>query len=759
MYVTRPLSLYKNCADALSLPPPEGPNSGILVIQDEDLEPTSCFGLGESHEVEELPFPQNLNLELFYRSGISLNRTTHYHHVAFIPVLNQPLSSNKYYVIQLNGKKRGEAYINSKEEDLDTCCFYNAVSDVPLHPIDISDTHQVFEIYPRRSKVTFRGGFSAKSVAPDGYPPRFLSRRWKVSASTSSDSTLGKASGVNEALRASKPEFKFSLAKKSSESVAVGKWYCPFMFIKEGTHRTLKEEMRKSMFYEMTLEQKWEQIFSCKNEHGMGNTVNVDAVVQKEVVVIAGWEAEVDEANTAEGFLWFNSFNNVGEKSSVGLSTAVVERMKWEQERVGWNGGKEKQVRVKKVEEFEGTNGWNKFGCYVMYVTRPFSLYKKSADALSLPPPEGPNSGILVIQDEDLEPTSCFGLGESHEVEELPFPQNLNLELFYRSGISLNRTTHNHHVAFIPVLNQPLSSNKYYVIQLNGKKRGEAYINSKEEDLDTVYNAVSDVPLHPIDISDTHQEFEIYPRRSKVTFRGGFSAKSVAPDGNPPRFLSRRWKVSASTSSDSTLGEASGVNEALRASKPEFKFSLAKKSSESVAVGKWYCPFMFIKEGTHRTLKEEMRKSMFYEMTLEQKWEQIFSCENEHGMGNTVNVDAVVQKEVVVIAGWEAEVDEANTAEGFLWFNSFNNVGEKSSVGLSIAVVERMKWEQERVGWNGGKGKQVRVKKVEEFEGTNGWNKFGCYVLVETFVLKRLDGSIVLTYTFKHHDQLRSKWE
>ncbi|KAL9325043.1 hypothetical protein ACSQ67_005688 [Phaseolus vulgaris] len=393
-----------------------------------------------------------------------------------------------------------------------------------------------------------------------------------------------------------------------------------------------------------------------------------------------------------------------------------------------------------------------------MYVTRPLSLFKKSLDALSWPPPEGPNSGILVIQDEeDMEPISCFGLGEFHEVKELPFPQNLNLELFYRSGISVNRTTHYHHVAFIPVLNQPLSSNKYYVINLNKKKRGEAYINSKEEDLDTFcfYNGVTDEALHPIDISDTHQEFEIYPRRSKVTFRSGFSAKSVAPCGYPPRFLSRRWKVGASSAS--SLSEASGLNETLRASKPEFKFSLEKKSSDAVAVGKWYCPFMFIKEGAHKTLKEEMRKPMFYEMTLEQKWEQIFSCGNENEAAKTVIVDAVVQKEVVVIGGWE--MHEMDTAEGFVWFHSLNNVGEKRSVGLSSAVVERMEWEQKRVGWNGGKEKQIRVKKVEEFKGAKGWTKFGCYVLVETFVLKALDGSTLLTYAFKHHDELRSKWE
>lgn len=170
---------------------------------------------------------------------------------------------------------------------------------------------------------------------------------------------------------------------------------------------------------------------------------------------------------------------------------------------------------------------------------------------------------------------------------------------------------------------------------------------------------------------------------------------------------------------------------------------------------------MFIKEGTHKTLREEVRKSMFYEMTLEQKWEQIFYCENEHGMENTnVNVDAVIQKEVINIAEWEAVIDdERDAGEGILWFNSFSNIGEKNSVGLSMAIVERMKWEQQRVGWIGGNENQIRVQKVEEFKGTNGWKKFGCYVLVETFVLRRLDGSIVLTYAFKHHHQLRSKWE
>ncbi|KAF7827896.1 DUF1262 family protein [Senna tora] len=403
-----------------------------------------------------------------------------------------------------------------------------------------------------------------------------------------------------------------------------------------------------------------------------------------------------------------------------------------------------------------------------MYVTRPLSLYKKSPEALSLPPPQGPHSGILVIQDDEQEKpssssssSSCFGFGDFHEVKELPFPQNQKTELFYRSGISVNRATHYHQVAFIPVLGHPLSSNLYYVVHPNGKHRG-AYSSLEEEELDTFcfFNSVSIEPNLPLDINNAHQVFEIFPQRSSVTFRKGFSAKSAAQDTYVPKFLNRRWRVSASASSDSSLGEAAGVDDALRARLPEFDFSLANRTSEGVVVGKWYCPFMFIKEGTHKTLREEMRKPMFYEMTLEQRWEQVFSCENHSGtQKDVVVVDAIVQKEKVVISGWEAMLDERDLTEGFLWFKSQNNFGQESSVGLSKGIVERMKWEEERFGWNNGNERQVRVKKVEEFEGTNGWKKFGCYVLVERFALKRMDGSLVLTCDFKHTHQMRSKWE
>lgn len=107
MYVTRRLSTYRKSLASLSDPPPEGPNSGILVIQDEEAMPTRCLGLCDTDRIKELPLPQNKSLELYYAQGISYLRTLHFHNVFFVPVLNQPLSSNLYYAIHPYGKDRG----------------------------------------------------------------------------------------------------------------------------------------------------------------------------------------------------------------------------------------------------------------------------------------------------------------------------------------------------------------------------------------------------------------------------------------------------------------------------------------------------------------------------------------------------------------------------------------------------------------------------------------------------------------------------
>lgn len=386
-------------------------------------------------------------------------------------------------------------------------------------------------------------------------------------------------------------------------------------------------------------------------------------------------------------------------------------------------------------------------------MTRPLSLYKKFPTELSLPPSEGPNSGILVVQDEEAEPTCCFGLFKSHEIRDVPFPQNKNLKIRYTTSNGQSQQVSQFYATFIPVINQPLSSNRYYAIKTRGSHKGEAFANSKEEDKGTCFcfNYVRDVPPKPLDPNDVNQQFEIFRKR-------GFVAKSVSPDGFPPKFLGRRgWTVHTSTPRDFQLGDdAQGVDTTLRGRLPDFNFPLSYKSSQPVVVGKWYSPFMFIRDGS--TLEDQMRRSMYYEITLEQTWEQLFACERDNdSQGNAVVVDVVVQREVVSVAGREAM--DVNAVDGVMWFRSFSEEGREISAGLSLEVVERMKWEQERFGWVGGEEKQVTLKRVEEFESNGGWRKFGFYVLVERFVVKRMNGSLVLTYDFKHINQTRKKWE
>lgn len=110
MYVTRSLSHYKSSPEALYLPP-EGPNSGYLVIQDQESETYSCFGLCKNRYLPGLPFPQNKTLTTQYSSGSGEHNNTSYNKVVLIPVLNQPLSSNRYYAIKPNGSHKGYVYI------------------------------------------------------------------------------------------------------------------------------------------------------------------------------------------------------------------------------------------------------------------------------------------------------------------------------------------------------------------------------------------------------------------------------------------------------------------------------------------------------------------------------------------------------------------------------------------------------------------------------------------------------------------------
>lgn len=106
MYVTRPLSLFRNSPSSLSIEPQEGPYSGFLVITDEEAEAadTYCWGACKLRGIKRLPFPQDKILSVVHSSDIEETVVTK---VWFIPVLDQPLSSNLYYVVRAKGRYKG----------------------------------------------------------------------------------------------------------------------------------------------------------------------------------------------------------------------------------------------------------------------------------------------------------------------------------------------------------------------------------------------------------------------------------------------------------------------------------------------------------------------------------------------------------------------------------------------------------------------------------------------------------------------------
>jgi hypothetical protein len=107
-----------------------------------------------------------------------------------------------------------------------------------------------------------------------------------------------------------------------------------------------------------------------------------------------------------------------------------------------------------------------------MYATRLLSMFKRNPSALSDPPPSGPNSGYLVILDEEAQTYTCFGSIKDDRIVDFPFPQNKNLTIDDSGRDSGLRQE----VMFLPVLNQPLSSNHYYVIRRNRKNQGYVII-------------------------------------------------------------------------------------------------------------------------------------------------------------------------------------------------------------------------------------------------------------------------------------------
>nr|AFK45073.1 unknown [Lotus japonicus] len=70
-----------------------------------------------------------------------------------------------------------------------------------------------------------------------------------------------------------------------------------------------------------------------------------------------------------------------------------------------------------------------------------------------------------------------------------------------------------------------------------------------------------------------------------------------------------------------------------------------------------------------------------------------------------------------------------------------------------------MRWVEEQGGWAHGHGKERMVRVREEVRSQTQWVRFGCYVLVESFCLRTLDGKLVLRYDFRHPHHVKFKWE
>jgi hypothetical protein len=257
------------------------------------------------------------------------------------------------------------------------------------------------------------------------------------------------------------------------------------------------------------------------------------------------------------------------------------------------------------------------------------------------------------------------------------------------------------------------------------------------------------------DYRDIYQRIEI---RNDESDYGDFYAKSVAPDYFPPGFLRRKyWQITYTSPVSYQLEDAPGLNSSLRMSIPEFDFPVSNKRSPPINIGEWYSPFIFIKE--EGSVKIQKKKALFYKVTLEQYWEEIHSQENHGGAGNIVTVNTNVEREVYGLAGVKAVKDNgsANGVDGCIWFRVHNQ--KTGGVGLSPAVLDRMRWIQKEGGWVDGEDSSERVERVEEIKSDGGWRRFGCFVLVESFVFRRMDRSLVLNCDFRHTQWIKCKWD
>lgn len=80
--------------------------------------------------------------------------------------------------------------------------------------------------------------------------------------------------------------------------------------------------------------------------------------------------------------------------------------------------------------------------------------------------------------------------------------------------------------------------------------------------------------------------------------------------------------------------------------------------------------------------------------------------------------------------------------------------GKLKGVRLSWPIIAKIRADQGREG-SEAIGRDERVNKL--FSNTGIGKEFVCYVVVERYVLKRMDESVVLTYSFRYGNQINWK--
>lgn len=375
------------------------------------------------------------------------------------------------------------------------------------------------------------------------------------------------------------------------------------------------------------------------------------------------------------------------------------------------------------------------------------------------PPPEGPYSAYLVFQqdedggEEEEQGASCWGCCNC--LREMPFSQDKCWKIFYAHNYGTGVYVECEKAYFIPVLGQPLSSNCYYAVRAEGRHKGMVETCSTEEDMINFCccRCVKGIRPRPLEPSNRYQQIQISRKRC------GFTSNCVASDGFPPHLLRMKgWSAvpKALRGQPGKLAHVGGQNASLRAQLPPFNFSISEKRSPIVTVGEWYCPFIFINELGNRfdDPKIQLMESPLYKMELEKFWEEIYSTEVGGG-GEDIVVQSTVRVEEALLFGTQA-VQESRDDDGSVWIKGPLQEKEKlKGVRLSWSIIAKMRADEGRE-LSGAKDRDVRVKK--SFGITGIATKFVCYVVVERYVLKRMDGSIVLTYSFRDSDQVEGRW-